>query len=293
MWQTKEIIKQVRKIEISTKQLVDGLITGNYHSIFKGQGIEFSEIREYTTGDDIRFIDWNVTERLNHPFVKEFIEERDLRVYFAFDMSGSGLFGNKIEKRRKAIELTAALMFSALRNNDNIGLFLFTNSVEKFIPARKGRRHVLKILSTLVSFNPKSKMTDLGKSLAYISKVIKKQSILFIISDFYADDFAKPLKILKNRHDIIAIKIADKREKEIPNVGFIELEDEETGEQILVDTSDKKFRENYSKLVSENEKKIKSQLKKIKVDIVEILTDEPYDIPLKKFFNIRKRRVVY
>ena len=292
MQQTIQVIKQVKKIEITTKHLVDGLIAGNYHSVFKGSGIEFSQIREYQPGDDIRSIDWNVTARFNHPYVKEFIEERDLRVYFAFDMSGSGNFGNKIVKRTKAIELTASLMFSALRNNDNVGLFLFTDHIETFIPARKGRKHVLKLISSLVSHEPASKQTDLKKALIFISNVMKKRSLLFIISDFYSDDFLEPLKILKNRHDIVAVKITDTREKILPDVGLIELEDEETQEQILIDTSDKEFRDNFAKIMQKEEERLKNLFRKYHIDIIEIDTDELYEQPLKKFFYARKRQVI-
>lgn len=292
MQETKEIIKQVRKIEIKTKNLVDGLIAGNYHSIFKGQGIEFSEIRDYRPGDDIRAIDWKVTARFNHPFIKEFIEERDLRVYFVFDYSASGNFGNLIEKRRKSIELTATLMFSAMRNNDNVGLFIFTDEVEKFIPARKGRRHTLKLLSELVSFQARSKKTNIRKALDYVSNVIKKRSIIFVISDFYNPDFEKSLVLLRNKHDVIAIKVNDYRENNIPDIGMIELEDEETGEQTLVDTSDKEFRENYSRIIREENKKISSIFRKNKVDTISIFTEESYELPLKKFFKTRKARVM-
>jgi len=292
MPEVKEIIKKVRKLEITTRQLVDGLVAGNYHSIFKGQGIEFSEIREYHPGDDIRTIDWKVTARFDRPFIKEFIEERDLRVYFIFDYSASGNFGNLIEKRKKSIEITATLMFSAMRNNDNVGLFIFTDGVEKYIPARKGRRHVLKLISTLVAYSPQSKKTDLNLSLAYISKIIKKRSILFIISDFYSTDFMKSLSILKNRQDIIALRVVDKRENKIPDVGLIQLEDEETGEQLLVDTSDKVFRKNYVEMMHKKELHLKQVFRRNKVDVINILTDEPYALPLKKFFKIRTRRII-
>jgi uncharacterized protein (DUF58 family) len=291
MQQTKEIIKKVKKLEISTKQLVEGLITGNYHSIFKGQGIEFSETREYRAGDDIRSIDWKVTARLNHPYVKEFIEERDLQVYFAIDMSGSSSFGDNISKRNKTCEAVASLMFAALKNKDNVGVFLFTDKVETFIPARKGKKHTLKSISKIVQFKPKSNKTNLKKSLEYISKVIKKRSIIFILSDFFDKDFIKPLKILKNKHDIIALRIVDIREKEIPDVGLIELEDEETGEQILVDTSNEEFRNNYFKIMKDEEQKVTNIFRKNKIDIISILTDENYITPLKKFFKIRIRRM--
>ncbi len=292
MQQTKAIIRQVKKLEITTKRLVDGIIAGKYHSIFKGQGIEFSDIREYRPGDDIRAIDWKVTARLNEPFIKEFIEERDLRVYFAFDVSASGSFGNTVSKKMKAIELTASLMFAAMRNNDNAGLFLFTDSVEKFIPAKKGKKHILKLIRELVAYEPRSKTTNLGESLKYISKVIRKRSIIFIISDFYSSGFIRPLRILKNRHDVIAVRIHDKREFEIPDIGLIELEDEETGEQLLLDTSDAQFREKYSRAAKEVSRKSKTLFRKVRVDVLDIITDEPYEAPLKRFFRIRRHKVV-
>jgi len=292
MQKTRDIIKKVKKLEITTKKLVDGLITGNYHSIFKGQGIEFSNIREYNPGDDIRAIDWKVTARFNHPYIKEFIEERDLRVYFAFDMSASGRFGSNISKRNKAMEVMASLMFAAMRNNDNVGLFLFTDKIETYIPARKGKKHILKLLSKLVSFEPESLKTDLESALVYISKVVRKRSIIFVISDFYSEDFFRPLRILKNRHDIIALRIIDVREKEIPDIGLIELEDEETGEQLLVDTSSPEFRDNFRQLMEQKEKELRSTLRRVKIDMVNILTDEPYEVPLKKFFKTRIKKLV-
>ena len=293
MQETKEILKQVKKIEIKTKHLVDGIIAGNYHSIFKGQGIEFSDIRDYRSGDDIRAIDWKVTARFNHPYIKEFIEERDLRIYFAFDISASGFFGNIISKKRKAIELIASLMFAAIKNNDKAGLFLFTDKIEKFIPAKKGRKHILKLIRELIHYNPESKQTNIGNSLKHISKIIKKRSILFIISDFYStENFMHPLKLLKNKHDVIAIRINDQREFDIPDIGLIELEDEETGEQLLLDTSDIEFQKKYKELITGMRKKSKTMFRKVKVGVLDITTDEPYEIPLKKFFKIRQYKVV-
>ena len=292
MQETKQIIKQVKKIEITTKQLVEGLITGQYHSIFKGQGIEFSESREYRIGDDIRSIDWKVTARFDHPYIKEFIEERDLHVYFALDMSGSSSFGNNVTKRKKAIEIVASLMFAALKNKDNLGVFLFTENVEHFIPARKGRKHLLQALSRIVQFQPTSTQTNLRQSLEYISKVIKKRSIVFIVSDFFDEDFYHPLKILRNKHDVIALRILDQREQEIPDIGLIELEDEETGEQLLVDTSDEEFRTAYTQLMQQKENTLIQNLRKIKIDVVSIFTDESFEVPLKKFFKQRMQRVV-
>ena len=290
MSDAKEIIKQVRKIEITTRKLVDGLIAGNYHSVFKGQGIEFSEIRDYKPGDDVRSIDWKVTARFDKPFIKEFVEERDLNVYFVFDYSASNDFGNITQKQRKSIELTATLMFSAMRNNDNVGLFIFTNGIEKFVPARKGRRHILKLISTLVSHEPKTKETNIEKALSYVSNVIKKRSIIFIISDFYNQDFGKPLKILKKNNDVIAIRVNDIRETEIPDIGLIQLEDEETGEQLLIDTSDKNFRKNYTKIIEGEEQRLSNLFNKNKIDTIKINTDESYELPLRKFFKLRQKK---
>jgi uncharacterized protein (DUF58 family) len=292
MQETSEILKQVKSIEISTKKLVEGLIAGNYHSIFKGQGIDFSEIRQYNPGDDVRSIDWKVTARFNQPYVKEFIEERDLNVYFLFDVSASGSFGNVISKQRKQTELCASLMFAALHNNDNIGLMLFTDRIEKFIPIRKGRKHILKLIKTLISYEPVSRKTDLNKALVQMSKIVKRRSIIFIVSDFCSDDFIRPVEVLRKRHDVIAIRIFDRREMEMPDVGLIELEDEESGEQLLVDTSDPHLRENYKKIVEKSEKDLEKKLKRVKIDLVKINTEEPYEMPLKRFFKARKYRVV-
>jgi uncharacterized protein (DUF58 family) len=284
----KEVLKQVKKIELKTRKLVDTLMTGNYHSLFKGQGIEFSEIREYNLGDDIRSIDWNVTARMNSAHVKEFIEERDLRIIILFDISASGNFGNNFSKKQKAIELAATLMFSALRNSDKVGLFLFTDKIEVFIPCRKGKRHVLKLIQTLLTHKPSSIGTNLNNSLASVSKIIKKRSIIFVISDFFSEDFYSPLKILANKHDLIAVNINDFREMELPDVGLIELEDEETGEQILVDTSDITFRNNYKRVIKNKNDELQALFRKLKVDMIHLQTDQSYEISFRKFFNSRK-----
>ena len=225
--------------------------------------------------------------------VKEFIEERDLRVYFAFDFSASGSFGNLVEKRKKAIELTATLMFSALRNNDNVGLFIFTDKVETFIPARKGKKHVLKLLSQLIRHEAKSPKTDLQESFSFIAKVLKKRSVLFLISDFYAEDYMQPIRILRKKHDVISIKIEDVRERNIPDIGLIELEDEETGEQLLVDTSDKEFQDNYASLIKKQDEELNQMFKKLKIDSINLVTDQAYQIPLKKFFRMRQKKVIF
>ena len=230
MTATIQILKKVKKLEIKTRRLVDGLLQGNYHSVFKGRGIEFSQIREYVPGDDIRAIDWNVTARMNKTYVKEFIEERDLTMYIVFDISASSDFGSIVSKKEAAIELSTSLAFAAMRNNDKVGLLLFSEKAERFVPARKGKKHTLKVIREMISHKPKYKGTDIDKSLRYLSNVLKKRSILFIISDFLSKDFSKPMKVLKNKHDVIAVNINDIRELEIPDIGYIELEDEETGE---------------------------------------------------------------
>lgn len=285
------IIKRVKKIEIRTKHLVEGLLQGSYHSVFKGRGIEFSEVREYTPGDDIRIIDWKVTSRMNEPFVKEFIEERDLDVYILFDISGSNEFGSSRSKKESALELSASLMFAAMKNNDNVGLCMFSDKVEKFIPAKKGKRHVLRTIRDLVHTTPGSNNTDLNAPLRFISKILKKKGIIFIISDFMTPEFSKNLSILKKRHDIVAVNINDPREQEIPDVGYIEVEDEETGETLLVNSSDPEFQENYKKIVEERNNKLKHLLNKLNIDMINIRNNESFEIPMKRFFRMRERRI--
>lgn len=292
MPQVKEVLKRVKKIELKTKVLVDGLISGEYHSIFKGQGIEFSEVREYVPGDDVRAIDWNVTARLNAPFVKEFIEERDLTLFIVFDLSSSNEFGFKRSKKDVCYDIAASLMFAALRNNDNVGLCLFTDRVEKFVPPRKGNKHILKLLRELIYHEPKSKTTDIRTALSYLNKVIKNRSIIFIISDFLTPDFEKPLKQLKSKHDVILVDIADVHEEDLPDIGYAFLEDYETGEQILVDTSDSEFRMRYTELVRTSREAFLTTLKRLNVDIIRMNTSEPFYIPLQTFFKMRERRLV-
>ena len=290
MSQTKEILKKIKKLDIKTKQLVDGLISGNYNSIFKGQGIEFSEIRDYRAGDDIRTIDWKVTARFNHPYIKEFIEERDLQVYFVIDVSGSGNFGTSISKQEKSFEIIASLMFAALGNNDGVGVFLITDDMEKFIPAKKGRKHILQLLDIITTFTPNSSKTNLKKPLEQVSKTIKRKSIVFVISDFIdTNEYVKPLKVLRKHHDVVALRIVDPREREIPDVGMIELEDDETGEQILVDTSDEEFRNSYSRLIAENDTRFLTSMMKNKIDTISLSTDQNYPTSLKRFFKKRNR----
>lgn len=291
MPEVKEILRKIKKLEVKTRKPVEELVAGNFRSVFKGSGIEFSEVREYVAGDDIRSIDWNVTARMNTPYVKSFIEERNLSIYIVFDVSGSGDFGFMKTKKEAGYEIAASIMFSALRNNDGVGLFLFSDGIEKFIPKRTGRRHMLKMLREMVYYEPKNRNTNLSKALTKINNIIKKKSIIFIISDFICEDFEKPLKHLKNRHDVVLIDLSDLREEEIPDIGYMMLEDEETGEQILVNTSDPEFRRNYSMRYRSRSMAFAEQIKKLHTDIVHIKTGEDLYKPLMRFLRMREKRI--
>ncbi len=289
----KDIIKKVKKVELSVNSLVDSLICGSYKSRFRGQGIEFSEVREYRHGDDVRMIDWNVTARMGHPFVKEFIEERDLCVYIVFDVSGSLDFGTQNAlKKDVCMELIASIAFMCLKNNDRIGVVLSTDEVERYFPARAGRRHILRIVHDLAGFEPKKSGTNLRAPLDYLSKILKRKSVIFLISDFM-DDFSRfelPLKMLSKRHDVIAVHVEDQREIVMPDVGLIELEDEETGEQLTVDTSDEGFVKEYSHLVASQKSFTEKMFRKYKIDFVKINTKDGWVKPVTAYFREKKKR---
>jgi uncharacterized protein (DUF58 family) len=287
---TKEVISRVRQIDIKTNRLVEGIISGAYLSAFKGTGIEFSEVREYQIGDDPRTIDWNVTARMNRPFVKEFIEERDLTLMIVFDISRSSEFGTvRSIKKDIGIELCASLAMSAMRNNDKVGLMLATDRVENYLPPMKGKKHAFRIIRETIFHEPMHNNTDLSVPLAQLSKILKKRSVIFVISDFQDDikRFKKPLQILKNRHDLIAIKLWDVREQELPDIGLIELEDEETGEQVLVDTGDAGFRKKYREAVESRNKELSGVMKRLEIDLIEISTAQDWIQPMLKFFSMR------
>ncbi len=290
MPRVREILKRVKKLEITTNRPVEGIISGSYRSVFRGRGIEFSEVREYVPGDDIRAIDWNVTARFNAPFVKEFIEERDLNVFIVFDASASSNFGSKKSKKETSLEIAASIMFAALKNNDNVGLCIFTDRIERFIRPRKGRKHVLRLLRELVYYEPESRKTDIANSLAQLNNIVKKHAILFILSDCISPDFERPLEHLKERHDPIVVEVSDAVEEELPSAGYVLLEDEETGEQLLVNTSDPGFRQAYREKRQAMEKELSGKLKRIGVDRVRVQAGEPFDVPLRKFFALRSRR---
>ncbi len=288
---TAELIKKVRKIEIRTRGLSRQLFSGDYHSAFKGRGMAFSEVRDYIPGDDIRTIDWNVTARFNHPFVKVFEEERELTVMLLVDVSASESFGTRQQNKRDLItELCAVLAFSAIQNNDKIGLIFFSDKIEKYIPPKKGRSHTLRIIRELIEFRPENTATDVGESLKFLRNVIKKRCIAFIISDFLSKDFEGPLKIAGQKHDTVAVQIYDIREAELPKMGMIRIRDAETGDMMWVDTSSNKVRENYQNWWNEKQIRLKDVFNRSNVDVINLRTDESYVAPLKAFFKLRGRR---
>jgi len=286
----KDLLKRIRELEIKTKGLVDGMMTGSYKSKIRGRGIEFSEVREYVIGDDVRHIDWNVTARTNKLHVKEFVEERDLRVYVIFDYSASNEFGFTKSKKSIGHEVAASIIFSAMKNNDSVGLGIFTDTLEQFIPARKGRRHSLTLLRALLSHKIKSKKTNIESSLLQLHHTLGQHSVIFIISDYISPNFLRPLTFLKNRHDVILINLSDIRESELPDIGYTMLEDMESGEQLLVNTSDVNFREAFTKNSLEKSQKIKNNITKIKVEMVNVSEQIPFDKALRQFFDQRMRR---
>ena len=286
--ETSELLKKVRKIEIKTRGLSNQLFAGEYHSAFKGRGMTFSEVREYQPGDDIRSIDWNVTARFNTPFVKVFEEEREMTVMLLVDVSASGEFGTQKQLKQDLItELCAVLAFSSIQNNDKIGVIFFTDKIEKFIPPKKGKSHVLRIIRDLIEFKPEHKKTDVKQALRYLTSVIKKRSIAFVISDFMAADFADALKIANKKHDLVALRIYDKRENELPNVGLIKIVDAESGTLKWIDSSDKKVRVHFAANAKKREHDLKELFNKSGVDATDISTSESYVAPLTNLFKRR------
>ena len=285
---TSKLLKKVRQIEIKTKGLSNHIFAGEYHTAFKGTGMAFSEVREYQTGDDLRSIDWNVTARYNSPFVKIFEEEREMTVMMLIDVSASGNFGtNKQIKRELATELAAVLAFSAIKNNDKVGIIFFSNKVEKFIPPKKGKSHILRIIREVLSFQPTGKKTDLSEGLRYFNSVIKKRSICFILSDFITPEFEKSLKIANRKHDLVGIRIYDKRENTLPNVGLMPIEDAESEEIIFLDTSDKQVRKDFKNNTLKQVQKLKKIFFSSGVDLIDIETGVDYVKPLINFFKNR------
>ena len=289
--ETKDIFKKVRKIEIKTRGLSSHIFSGHYHSSFKGRGMAFSEVREYGFGDDIRSIDWNVTARFNHPYVKIFEEERELTVMLLIDVSGSNEFGTQQQlKEEQMTEIAAVLAFSAIQNNDKVGVIFFSDKVEKFIPPKKGTSHILRIIRELIDFKPQSQKTKISEGLRYLTNAIKKRCTVFIISDFMDKGFDKALKIAGNKHDIVALRVYDKRETDLPKMGLVKVFNKESDNKMWVDTNDKKVRNNYKKWWIEHEKYLNNLFIKSGVDAAHISTDKDYVKPLVNLFKRREAR---
>jgi len=287
----KEVLQQIRRIQITTSRMVTDVFCGQYQSVFKGRGMEFDEVREYQPGDEIRSIDWNVTARLGHPYIKKFMEERELTVMLLLDLSGSSYFGtvNKL-KRQIAAEICSVLAFSAIRNNDKAGLIIFTDRIEKFVPFKKGLSHVLRIVREALYFEPQGKKTNIPAALEYLNKVCKRSTVTFIVSDFYAEVFDKPLAIANKRHDLVGITITDPKELDLPDIGLAQFNDPETGGVFNLDTSNsalrQEFRQNALRIIGERKK----TFDRIGVDNVDVRCDIPYNRTLFKFFRMRERR---
>ena len=288
----KEILKKIRLIELRTRRLVNSIFAGQYHSVFKGRGMNFEEVREYAPGDEIRSIDWNVTARMNVPYIKKFTEERELTVMLLVDVSASGLFGSiELSKRELAAEVASILAFSAINNNDKVGLLLFTNEVELFIPPKKGRLHTLRLIREMLYFEPKGRGTNLAGALDYMNRVISRRAVVFMISDFMAPDFTKALTVTSRRHDLVAMPVTDPGESDLPDVGIVTLEDAETGAQIDVNTSSRAVRRGLFELNEERMRALDRLLRSRRVDVVPLSTAEDYLIPLRAFFDQRERRL--
>lgn len=287
----REVLKQVRRVEIATRGLVNDVFSGEYHSVFKGRGMSFAEVREYQYGDDVRNIDWNVTARAGDPFVKVFEEERELTVVLLADVSGSGGFGSGGRmKEEVAAEICAVLAFSAIRNNDKVGLILFSDRIEKFVPPRKGRRHVLRVLRELIWTRAEGRGTDVGAALEYLTRVVPRRAVVFAVSDFLAAGYERALAVAARRHDLVAVRVGDRREANLPDVGFVNFEDAESGAQVTVNLSDRRFREAFAADAAAAGEARARLFRRTGVDVVEVSADQPYAGPLMRFFRERARR---
>jgi uncharacterized protein (DUF58 family) len=287
-----EVLKKIRRIEIRTKRLVNDVFSGEYHSVFKGQGMEFDEVREYQPGDDIRDIDWNVTARMGAPYVKRYMEERELVVMFLLDVSASGRFGSgQNTKLDTAAEICALLAFSAIQNNDKVGAVVFSDHVEKFIPPDKGRSHALHVVRELLFFEPKGQGTDIGEALSFLQRVLKRRAIVFVLSDFMSPDFSRPLGLAARKFDLVALNIKDEREEELIGSGMIRLWDQELGVERMIDLSGRDARERFAGYVNKREEKLNKLFNRYGVDRVDIDTQKDYVLPLSLFFRARAKRL--
>jgi uncharacterized protein (DUF58 family) len=287
----RELIKKIRKIEIYTSRLVNDQLAGAYHSVFKGRGMAFSEVREYQPGDDVRLIDWNVTARMSDAYVKLFVEEREMTVMLLVDMSGSGRFGTRRQRKQElAAEMAALLAFSAIKNNDRVGLIVFTDRIEKFIPPKKGKKHVLRVIEEILTFEPTSRHTDLRVGLEFLGRVARRQAIAFLISDFVAEGYERALKIANRRHDLVPVVVSDPLEEGLPALGLVYLEDAESGELVVFDSSGPEARE-YQRLVRRARDEREALFRKLKIDFINARTDQAYLPALVSFFQARWRRL--
>lgn len=288
---SEELAKKIRILQITTRKIVNDVLAGEYGSVFRGRGMEFDEVREYMPGDEIRTIDWNVTARTGTPFVKRFVEERELTVMFVVDLSASGEFGSVRKlKNEVAAEFCSLLAFSAVKNNDKVGLIVFTDQIEMYIPPKKGTQHVLRVIRELLNFKPRQASTDIEGALDFLGKVTKKRSVVFLVSDFQAEGFEKPMRVIGKRHDLIAVTVVDPREVRLPNVGLVELEDAETGEIVLVDTGSAGIRKRFERLGREQSARFRELFSSMGVDQIEVMTDRDYVPNLVRFFRARERR---
>src|SRR5262245_59315984 len=288
----REVMRQIRRLQLKARRAVEDLLGGEYHSVFKGTGISFEEVREYQPGDDIRTIDWNVTARMGHPFIKRFVEERELTVVLAVDCSGSNQFGTRMQQKREvAAELAAVLAVSAISYNDKVGLVAFTDRVERFVPPRKGTRHVLRLIRDVLFFQPAHRGTCLREGLDYLNRVLHRRTIVFLLSDFLDRDYEKSLKRTGRRHDLIAVRITDPREEELPAVGLLQLEDAETGRPLLLDTSSRKVREAFAASARQRRETLVQAARSARIDLIEVSTDGGHLDALIRFFRLRERRL--
>jgi uncharacterized protein (DUF58 family) len=290
---TAELFKKAKKIEIASRRLVDEQLAGQYHSVFKGRGLVFSDVRPYYAGDDVRSIDWNITARMNAPHVKQFVEERDRTVNLMIDASASGHFGTRgTTKRELAAELAAVVAFSAIKNNDRVGLYIVTDKVERYVPPKKGRRHVLRVIGEILAFEPTSRKTDLAAGLDFLGKVAKRRSVVFLVSDFLSDGWERPMQITRQRHELVPVVVADPMEAALPDVGIMMLEDLETGDVVEVDTSSR-ARQEFAKKAQKAAMVRDAALRRINLDVVEVATNQPYVDALIAFFRARAKRMAH
>jgi uncharacterized protein (DUF58 family) len=287
----KDLLKKIRRIEIRTSHLVNEALAGQYHSAFKGRGMEFEEVRQYQIGDDVRTIDWNVSARCGEPFVKVFREERELTVMLVVDLSRSQEFGTREQFKRELIaELGATLAFSAIKNNDRVGLVCFTDRVETFVPPRKGTGHVLRVIRELLASRPKGRGTNIAAALDHLNRILRKRSVVFVISDFQDSGYERALRIARRRHDLILINVSDRRERTLPKAGLVDLVDNETGRRMVVDTSSRRFRETYEQLMREEDERRNQRLRQLRIDCVNIDTGDSFVEPLARLFHKRELR---